>query len=131
MPANARPLSPHLSIYRWQIQMVTSILHRATGIALSAGTLLLCWALLALAAGPEAFATVRSFAGSWLGQVLLFGWSWSLAFHFLNGVRHLLQDAGLGYLPVQFVRNAWLATVGSLVVTLLIWVTVFLQRGAA
>jgi len=131
MPATARPLSPHLSIYRWQIQMVTSIVHRATGIALAAGTVLLCIALLALAAGPEAYAKVQAFCASWIGLVLLFGWTWSLAYHLLNGIRHLLQDVGLGYLPAQFVRNGWLVVGGSLVLTALVWTCVFAQRGGA
>lgn len=131
MSASARPLSPHLSVYRWQIQMVTSILHRATGIALAFGTLLLCIALLALASGPEAFERVRAFCASWIGLVLLVGWTWALAFHLLNGIRHLLQDVGMGYSIAQFVRNGWLATIGSLVLTVLVWTCVFVSGGAA
>jgi succinate dehydrogenase / fumarate reductase, cytochrome b subunit len=131
MPATARPLSPHLGIYRWQIQMVTSILHRATGIALAAGTILLVVALLALATGPEAYAKVVAFCGSWFGTILLVGWSWSLAFHLLNGIRHLAQDLGYGYLPAQFVRNGWIASIGSLVLTGLLWAFVLMQRGGA
>ena len=131
MPAIARPLSPHLSVYRWQIQMVASMLHRATGSALAFGTILLCIALVALASGPEAFAKVREFCGSWLGLVLLFGWSWALSFHLLNGIRHLLQDIGMGFTIPQFVRNCWLATIGSFVLTALIWACVFVQGAAA
>ena len=131
MPATARPTSPHLGIYRWQIQMVTSILHRATGVALAAGTILLCIALVALAAGPESYANVRAFCASWLGMVLLLGWTWSLAYHLLNGIRHLLQDAGLGYLPAQFVRNGWIVTIGSLALTALVWACVLTPRGGA
>jgi succinate dehydrogenase / fumarate reductase cytochrome b subunit len=131
MSASARPLSPHLSIYRWQIQMVTSILHRATGIALAVGTILLCSALLALAYGPEAFECVRAFCASWIGLVLLVGWTWAFAFHLLNGIRHLLQDVGMGYSIAQFVRNGWLATIGSLVLTALVWTCVFVSGGAA
>ena len=131
MSASARPLSPHISIYRWQIQMVTSILHRATGIALAFGTILLCIALLALASGPEAFERVRAFCASWVGLLLLVGWTWALAFHLLNGIRHLLQDVGMGYSIAQFVRNGWLATIGSLVLTALIWACVLVSGGAA
>lgn len=131
MPATARPLSPHLSIYRWQIQMVSSILHRATGIALAAGTILLVAVLLALASGPEAFAKMQAFCASWIGTVLLLGWTWSLAYHLLNGIRHLLQDLGWGYLPAQFVRNGWLVVAGSVVLAALVWICVFAQRGAA
>ena len=131
MPATARPLSPHLGIYRWQIQMVTSILHRATGIALAAGTILLVVALSALAAGPEAYSKVASFCGSGVGTVLLVGWSWALAFHLLNGIRHLAQDLGYGFLPAHFVRNGWIVSIGSLVLTALVWACVVAQRGGA
>lgn len=131
MPAAARPTSPHLSIYRWQIQMATSIVHRGTGIFLAIGMLLVCWGLIALASGPAAFANVRAFCASWLGLVLLLGWSWSLAFHLLNGIRHLWQDIGLGYAPAQFVRNGWIATIGSLVLTILLWAIVLSPRGGA
>jgi succinate dehydrogenase cytochrome b subunit len=130
MPANARPLSPHLSVYRWQIQMVTSIVHRATGIALSVGLLLVAWALIALASGPDAFAKVTAFCKSWIGMLLLLGWTWSLAFHFLNGIRHLWQDLGLGYEVQTFVRAAWIITIGSFVVTALLWVYVMTGSGA-
>lgn len=111
--------------------MVTSILHRATGIALAAGTILLLLALLALAGGPEAWAKMGAFCDSWFGRVLLFGWTWSFAFHLLNGIRHLLQDAGWGFTIPQFVRNGWLAVAGSLVLTALLWACALTQGGAA
>ena len=131
MPATARPLSPHLSLYRWQVQMTTSILHRASGIALSAGTILLLAALLALAAGPEPWARIVAFCDGWIGRVLLLGWTWSFAFHLLNGIRHLLQDLGWGFQPAQFVRNGWLVVAGSAVLTALVWACVLAQKGAA
>lgn len=131
MPATARPLSPHLSVYRWQIQMVTSLLHRATGIALAFGTILVCAGLVALAWSESLFADIRAFCASWIGIVLLLGWTWSLAFHLLNGIRHLLQDLGLGYAPATFMRNSWIATIGSIVLTVLVWACVFAQRGGA
>ena len=128
MPQTARPLSPHLQVYRWQIQMVTSIVHRATGVALAVGSLLVVAALLALAAGPEAWACATGHAGAWYGLVALFGWSWALAYHLLNGIRHLLQDAGWGYAIDQFVRNGWIVVVGSLVLTAAAW-AVLASRG--
>ena len=131
MPAAARPLSPHLSVYKWQIQMVTSIVHRATGIALSVGLLLVAWALIALAAGPEAFGDFVTFCKTWIGTFLLVGWTWSLAFHFLNGVRHLWQDLGIGYAPATFVRVGWVVLIGSFVLTALVWACVIAQRGGA
>jgi succinate dehydrogenase / fumarate reductase cytochrome b subunit len=121
MAHSGRPLSPHLGIYRWQVQMVTSILHRATGIALVVGALLVLWGLMALAMGPAAWAAFTGFTGSVVGIILLIGWTWSLMFHLCNGIRHLLQDTGMGYQIPQFVRSSWLAIVISLVLTLAIW----------
>lgn len=127
----ARPLSPHLQVYRWQVQMVTSILHRATGVVLTLGSLLLVWGLLALAAGPAQWAQFSDLARSPLGFVVLFGWSWAFAFHLVNGIRHLLQDAGLGYAVDAFVRNSWICVIGSLVLTALIWLAAMSQWGGA
>lgn len=131
MSSTGRPLSPHLGIYRWQIQMTASILHRATGIALAVGSLLLLAWLCALATGPDAYAAVRGFCASWFGIVLLVGWTWSLAYHLLNGIRHLWQDAGIGFAKRDFVRNGWLVVVGSIILTGLVWVCVLAQGGAA
>lgn len=131
MPVAARPLSPHLSVYRWQIQMVTSIVHRATGIALSVGLLLVAWALIALASGPAAFADVAAFCSSWIGTLLLVGWTWALAFHFLNGIRHLWQDLGIGYAVGTFVRAGWIVLGGSVVLTALVWALVLTRGGGA
>ena len=130
MPANARPLSPHLSVYRWQIQMMTSIVHRATGIALSLGLLLVAWVLIALASGPDAFATVAAFCKSWIGMLVLIGFTWSLAFHLLNGIRHLWQDLGIGYEIATFVRAGWIAVIGSILLTALVWYCVMTRGGA-
>jgi len=121
MTPSARPLSPHLQVYRWQIQMASSILHRATGIILAVGSLLIVAALVALAAGPEAWARVSALGGSWFGLLVLFGWTWAFSYHLLNGIRHLLQDAGWGYSIARFVRNGWLAVIGSFVLTALVW----------
>jgi len=131
MADSRRPTSPHLQIYKWQVQMVTSILHRATGIALAVGTLLVLWGLLSLAAGQAAFDQFKICIGSPVGLVLLLGWTWALFYHLCNGIRHLLQDAGLGYRIAQFVRSSWLSVIGSVVLTVLVWVCVFFQGGAA
>lgn len=126
MKTQDRPLSPHLQIYRWQWTMLYSILHRATGIALSAGTLLLVWWLLALASGPEAFAVARGFIGSIIGQIMLFGWTWSLMYHLGNGIRHLVWDAGYGF-DLDVARKSGhgaAALTGAL--TILIWIAGYL-----
>lgn len=129
--ARPRPLSPHLQVYRWQVQMVTSILHRTTGIILAVGALLIVAALLALATGPEAWACITQHAGAWYGQAFLFAWVWTFAFHLLNGIRHLLQDAGMGYAIAAFVRSSWASVIGSLLLTLLVWVAVYAKGGMA
>ena len=124
-----RPLSPHLQVYRWQVQMVTSILHRATGVALVVGALAMVYALVALAAGPERWETFTACAGSVLGKIILFGFSWALAYHLLNGIRHLLQDAGHGFAIPDFVRNSWISIIGSVVLVAVVWVIVLMQWG--
>ena len=127
----ARPLSPHLQVYRWQVQMVTSILHRATGVVLSLGSLLIAAGLIALASGEASWNWLRDCAARWLGLVVLIGWSWALAFHLINGIRHLLQDAGWGYAISTFVRNSWISVIGSLLLTVAIWVVVIACGGFA
>lgn len=131
MANRERPLSPHLQVYSWQVQMVTSVLHRATGIILVLGSLLVVWALLALAGGADHWATFRAFARSPLGFLILFGWSWALAFHLINGIRHLMQDAGIGFDVGEIIRNSWISVIGSLVLTALIWLAAMMQGGAA
>ncbi|BBJ96279.1 hypothetical protein Xcc1_20090 [Xanthomonas campestris pv. campestris] len=85
MAIRERPTSPHLQVYRWQIQMVTSILNRATGIVLSFGALAIAAALLTLMLGPEHWDCLRQHAAAWYGQVFLFGWTWCFAFHLFGG----------------------------------------------
>jgi len=131
MANRERPLSPHLQVYNWQVQMVTSILHRATGVVLVVGSLLIVWALLALAAGAGHWASFGGFARSPLGFLILFGWSWALAFHLINGIRHLVQDAGWGYKVETFIRSSWVSVIGSLVLTALIWLIAMAQGGSA
>jgi len=131
MAEKQRPLSPHLQIYRKQVQMLTSITHRATGIALAVGGLLVVCGLLQLAAGEDSFNRFKGIIGSPVGMVLLFGWSWALFYHLCNGIRHLIQDAGLGYEIPQFVRSSWLSVAGSIVLTAATWAWVMMAGGAA
>ena len=131
MANRERPLSPHLQVYRWEVQMVTSILHRATGVALVAGMLGMTWGLLALAGGPDGWAEFAACVGSPLGKLVLFGFSWALAFHLINGVRHLLQDAGYGLATEDFVRSSWVSIIGSVLLVVLVWAIVLQQWGQA
>ena len=92
-----RPLSPHLTIYKWPITMATSITHRATGVAISAGMVLVAWGLISLASGPEMYQPFLTAMKNPIGLVVLFGMLWSLIYHFLNGIRHLAWDFGYGF----------------------------------
>ncbi|MEM7020972.1 MAG: succinate dehydrogenase, cytochrome b556 subunit [Pseudomonadota bacterium] len=122
-----RPISPHLQIYRWPLTMALSILNRVTGVGLALGLVLVTWWLLALASGPEAFATVESVMGSWFGTLVLFFWSVALYFHLGNGVRHLVWDAGYGF-DIVVARNSGIAVlVFTGVMTLLTWVVIALS----
>lgn len=117
MATRERPVSPHMQVYRWQVQMVTSMLHRATGIVLAIGALLFPWGLSALAGGPQDWARFTAFLGSPLGWLILGAGVWALSYHLINGVRHLLQDAGLGFSIPEFVRNSWISVIGSVLLT--------------
>ena len=119
MSHHDRPLSPHLQVYKPQITSVLSISHRATGLALSIGTLLLLWWLLAGAAGPDAFAQAQAFLGSWIGILLLVGWTYSLFFHLCNGIRHLAWDTGRGFTLQSTYASGWAVIVASGVLTII------------
>jgi len=129
MASNDRPLSPHLQIYRWQITMTLSILHRMTGVALAVGTVLLVWWLLAAAAGPAPFADVQSFIGSFVGRLLLFGWSFALFYHLCNGIRHLAWDAGWGFEIKTMTATGWLVVIASVALTLIAWILGYVAMG--
>jgi len=115
--ADNRPLSPHLGIYRWQITMTMSILHRATGVALAVGSLALVWWLVAAGTGAEDYAQAQAFFGSWFGQFLLWGWCFSLYFHLCNGIRHLAWDAGWGFQIKTFYITGYLVWLVALALT--------------
>ena len=91
---SARPLSPHLQVYKPQMTSVTSILHRATGVALSYGLAVFTWWLVAASLGPEAYGVFTDFAGSKIGLLLMFGWTIAVYYHLANGIRHLIWDTG-------------------------------------
>jgi succinate dehydrogenase / fumarate reductase cytochrome b subunit len=132
MPAKApaeRPLSPHLGIYKPRITMVMSIVHRVTGAALYCGTVLLVWWLLAAAMGPNAYATFQSFAGTIIGRLILFGYTWALIHHALGGIRHLIWDTGKGFGPAEREWMARATIIGSVVLTILLWVVGFFSMG--
>ena len=125
----ARPLSPHLQIYRPMLTMMMSIVHRITGAALYVGTLLLAWWLLAAASGPNAYAAFQSAASTIVGRIVLFGYTWALIHHMLGGVRHLIWDTGHGLGPAE---REWLVRanlVGSILLTIILWIVGGLLMG--
>src|SRR6266446_4456915 len=127
--APTRPLSPHMQIYRWPLPMAMSILHRITGAGLYVGTLLMAWWLIATASGPNAYATFGAFINSWIGQLILFGYTWALLHHMLGGIRHLIWDTGHGFSQSE---REWLSlatAVGSISLTVLLWVISYLSLG--
>lgn len=123
-----RPLSPHLQIFTPYLTMVMSILHRITGGALYVGTLLLVVWLIGAASGPAGYAQVQWFMGSIIGQLILFGYTWALIHHLIGGVRHLVWDVGLGFGPEARENMARLNIIGSVVLTILIWVVALIVR---
>jgi len=125
MPVRARPLSPHLDIYRWQIGNTLSILHRLTGIALALGIVALSYWLISLAGGDAAYRSAIRVLWSPLGILFLVGWTFSFLYHLLNGVRHLFWDAGYGFERTQRHLSGWVAVVGALVLTLCVWLLVW------
>lgn len=116
-----RPLSPHLQIYRWPVTMATSIAHRVTGVALSMGMLLLAWWLMAAAAGPDAYHVFVASAAHPIGQIVLFGLLWSLAFHVFNGIRHLAWDIGWGFQVATANRSGITAVLLSLLAAIVVF----------
>ncbi len=123
-----RPLSPHLQVYKPQITTLTSILHRITGVALAAGTVLLVWWLVAAATSDRAYAVATWFIGSWIGLLMLFGWTLALWFHFCNGIRHLFWDFGYGFdLPTAHATGR-ATLIGAVALTVLTWLLVFVAR---
>ncbi|GBD50604.1 succinate dehydrogenase, cytochrome b556 subunit [Methylopila sp. Yamaguchi] len=127
---SSRPLSPHLQIYRPMLSMMMSIVHRITGAALYVGSLLLVIWLVAAASGPSAFETAQSIYGSILGQLVLFGYTWALIHHALGGVRHLIWDTGRGFDHQSRERLIKGGLIGSIALTVLIWVVVYATHGA-
>jgi succinate dehydrogenase / fumarate reductase cytochrome b subunit len=122
MTSSDRPLSPHLQIYRLPLVAILSITHRISGVALSAGTLLLAIWLGSAAYGPDSFNLISEFMGSWLGLVILFGFSAAFYFHLCNGVRHLLWDTGRGFELSTVRASNRLVIAAAVLLTLATWV---------
>jgi succinate dehydrogenase / fumarate reductase cytochrome b subunit len=128
--AATRPLSPHLTIYRWPVTMMTSITHRATGMALTGGALVLAWWLVAISNGLDGgYQDFMALAASPFGMLVLFGATWSLVYHFLNGIRHLAWDLGYGFDKKQAERNSVIIFSLSFLVAIAIFAIVWTGHG--
>jgi succinate dehydrogenase / fumarate reductase cytochrome b subunit len=117
-----RPLSPHLQVYKPQISSALSIFHRITGCALGAGTLLLTIWLVCAASGENAFSIIQAFLASWIGLLILIGFTAALFYHFCNGIRHLAWDSGKGYELPTMHRTGYLVLAATVILTAVFWV---------
>jgi succinate dehydrogenase / fumarate reductase, cytochrome b subunit len=117
-----RPLSPHLQVYRLPFLAILSILHRATGIALSVGAIYLAVWVACAASNPRTYALFQSFNVSIVGRIVLGGWIFSAFFHMFNGIRHLFWDAGYGFELKDADRSGAIVVVLSLVCTVAAWI---------
>jgi succinate dehydrogenase / fumarate reductase, cytochrome b subunit len=124
-----RPLSPHFAIYRLTPVFVMSGMHRITGFFLYIGTVLLVWWLVAAASGPNAYAWFTWAAGSWIGQLALLGYTFTLIHHSLGGIRHLIWDTTLGLEPGQREILSIATAVGSVSLTVVLWVGTYVMMG--
>lgn len=124
----SRPVSPHLQIWRWHVTMLASILHRATGVALTLGAIGLAGWLAALAAGPEAFTPIDDLLHSPLGQIALYGLASALGFHLLAGLRHLVLDTGLWFKKPSANLSAWIAVSGLVIAPAALFVALLLLQ---
>jgi len=124
-----RPLSPNIQIYRPQLTSVLSIANRITGVVLSLYAVGLVTWLIAVAAGPEAYATMHGFIRSWVGQILLIGCSFCFFLHLCGGIRHLVWDAGYGFSLRAIYTTGWTVVAASTALTVLTWVVAFVLMG--
>lgn len=131
MTSAPRPLSPHLQIYKPQLTSVLSIGHRMTGLALAVGSVALVWWLFAAADGDAAFTAAQRFWGSWIGLLMLLGWSFSLFYHLCNGIRHLGWDAGCGFDLRTTYLSGWIVVGASAGLTVLAWIIGVITWGHA
>ncbi|ATI03297.1 MULTISPECIES: succinate dehydrogenase, cytochrome b556 subunit [Cycloclasticus] len=131
MSSNNRPLSPHLDVYRLPLSALLSIVHRGTGAFLTLGTLVLVWWLMALAGGEESFISAQQFMGSFIGRLVLFGWTFALFFHLSNGIRHLVWDAGYCFEKADVEKTSYIVLGVSVFLTIVVWIVAFSSGAGA
>jgi succinate dehydrogenase / fumarate reductase, cytochrome b subunit len=118
----ARPLSPHLAIYKWTMTMAMSIVHRVTGVGLYIGVLLLAWFLVAASTDAATFGVFSGFIHSFIGQLILFGFTWALFQHLVGGLRHFVWDAGYAMDAPLRDQIAWGSAIVSVALTIIAWI---------
>ena len=128
-PKRTRPLSPNIQIYRPQLTSVLSIVNRITGVVLSMYAVALVVWLIAGAAGPQAYSAVHAFIRSWVGQILLFGGTFSFFVHLCGGIRHLVWDAGYGFDLRAIYASGWTVVVTSTALTAATWIASMILAG--
>ncbi len=131
MAKNNRPMSPHLLVYRPQITSFLSITHRLSGVALAAGTIFFTYWLLSATYGAEKFASAQAVFGSWVGQLILWGFTFSLFYHLANGIRHLAWDFGWGFELDKLRMTGWLVLLFAAGMTVLTLVISYSAAGGA
>jgi len=118
---SARPLSPHLQVYKPQLTSVLSIMHRGTGVVLAVAAIYVVFWLYAVAQGGDSYAMAQAIAGHWLGQLVLLGLTFATFFHTANGCRHLLWDAGWALELGPAYQTGWAVVLISILATALTW----------
>jgi succinate dehydrogenase / fumarate reductase cytochrome b subunit len=116
-----RPMSPHLQIYKLPMTARLSVLHRGTGAALSFGAVLMVWVLASAAGGEDSYSSMHAFLASWFGHLVLIGFTFSLYYHFCNGIRHLLWDIGKGLELESTEKSGKMVIAATVVLTVLTW----------
>jgi succinate dehydrogenase / fumarate reductase cytochrome b subunit len=127
--ASTRPLSPHLTIYRWPVTMATSITHRLTGVGLSLGAIILAWWLVSISNGPEGWQSFHAVSDTPIGMLVVFGLTWSLVYHFINGIRHLAWDLGYGFEKTLAERNSMMIFAASILIAVAIFALAWTGHG--
>ena len=125
----SRPLSPHLTIWRWGPHMLVSILHRITGVGLATiGAAVLVWWLLAIAGGTESYGYFAGWTKHWLGLIVGVGLTWAFFQHLLSGLRHFVMDIGAGYELGANKFWAMMTLAASILLTALVWLYLVTMR---
>ena len=121
MNDSKNPLSPHLQIYRWQVSSLVSIIHRITGILNLLGLIFICAWISSAGIGENFFESFSVFLKSFIGEFILIGFTWSISYHLLSGIRHIFWDLGYGYEIKTANLSGIIVIIGSLFLTIILW----------